>query len=162
MLTLDQFLHRKKWTLKAAHWAYSDIFCICILGTCIRHVQNGLSESEKWFCLKCEKVIIFSDFIYGKCPRIKINPTFLMKVESSYCLSWLVSYKYKVVVWSIFGNTILKKVINKSMSKLALKVMRDRGGPDLSFETLRPKFDLILWSGSWAKVTNFIKIKGDH
>ena len=62
----------------------------------------------------------------------------------------------------IFGNTILKKVINKSMYKLALTVMRDRGGPDLSFETLRPKFDLILWSGSWAKFTNFIKIKGDH
>ena len=41
----------------------------------------------------------------------------------------------------------MKKVINKSMSKLAVKVMSDRGGPDLSFDTPRPKFDFILWPG---------------
>ena len=33
------------------------------------------------------------------------------------------------------------------MSKLAVKVMRDRNTPDLSFDTPRPKFDLILWPG---------------
>ena len=38
-----------------------------------------------------------------------------------------------------FGNIILKKVTNKSMSKLAVKFMRHRGTPDL-----RPKFDLIV------------------
>ena len=43
--------------------------------------------------------------------------------------------------------SILKKVINKSMSKLVLKVMIDRGSPYLSFDTLRPKFDLIFWPG---------------
>ena len=43
--------------------------------------------------------------------------------------------------------SILKKVINKSMSKLVLKVMIDRGNPYLSFDTLRPKFDLIFWPG---------------
>ena len=36
----------------------------------------------------------------------------------------------------------MKKVTNKSMSKLAVKFMRHRGTPDL-----RPKFDLILWPG---------------
>ena len=38
-----------------------------------------------------------------------------------------------------FGNIISKKVTNKRMSKLAVKVMRHRSTPDL-----RPKFDLIL------------------
>ena len=51
----------------------------------------------------------------------------------------------------------MKKVINKSMSKLAVKVMSDRGGPDLSFDTPRPKFDLILWPG-WVNLSH----KLDH
>ena len=41
----------------------------------------------------------------------------------------------------------MKKVTNKSLFKLAVKVMRDRGGPKLSFDTPRPKFDLVLWPG---------------
>ena len=43
----------------------------------------------------------------------------------------------------------MKKVINKSMFKLSVKVMSDRRGPDLSFDTPRPIFDFILWPG-WA------------
>ena len=46
-----------------------------------------------------------------------------------------------------FWHTLLKKVTNKNMSKLAVKVMRDRGTLDLSFDNPRPKFDLILWPG---------------
>ena len=43
----------------------------------------------------------------------------------------------------------MKKVINKSIFKFVLNFMRDTGGPDLSFDTPRPKFDFILWPG-WA------------
>ena len=38
-------------------------------------------------------------------------------------------------------------VTNKSLSKLTVKLMRDRVGPDLSLDTPRPKFDSILWPG---------------
>ena len=30
---------------------------------------------------------------------------------------------------------------------MAVKLMRDRGGQYLSFDTPRPKFDLVLWPG---------------
>ena len=43
------------------------------------------------------------------------------------------------------ANMILKEVAIKSMSKMAVKVFTDRRSPDLSFKTLRPKFDIILW-----------------
>ena len=46
-----------------------------------------------------------------------------------------------------FWYTLSKKVTDKSMSKPAVKVMRDKGTLDLSFDTPRPKFDLILWPG---------------
>ena len=51
----------------------------------------------------------------------------------------------------------MKKVINKSMFKLSVKVISDRRGPDLSFDIPRPKFDLIIWSG-WVKPSH----KLDH
>ena len=44
-----------------------------------------------------------------------------------------------------FWDTILKKFTNKSLCKLNIKVVRDRKGIYLSFDILRPKFDLILW-----------------
>ena len=56
-----------------------------------------------------------------------------------------------------FWYTFSKKVTNKSMSKLAVKVMRDKGTLDLSFDTPRPKFDLILWPG-WVNPSH----KFDH
>ena len=56
-----------------------------------------------------------------------------------------------------FDNIILKKVTNKSMSKLAVKVLREKGTLDLSFDTPRPKFDLILWPG-WVNPSH----KFDH
>ena len=46
---------------------------------------------------------------------------------------------------------------DKSTFKLAVKVVSDRRGPDLSFDTPRPKFDLILWSG-WVNLSH----KLDH
>ena len=39
----------------------------------------------------------------------------------------------------------MKKVINKSIFKFVLNFMRDTGGPDHSFDTLKPKYNLILW-----------------
>ena len=53
-------------------------------------------------------------------------------------------------------NTI-KKFDNKSLCKLDIKLMRDREGSHLSFDTLRSKFDLILWP-AWANLSN----KFDH
>ena len=43
------------------------------------------------------------------------------------------------------------------MSKPTVKVMRDKGTLDLSFDTPRPKFDLILWPG-WVNPSH----KFDH
>ena len=56
-----------------------------------------------------------------------------------------------------FWYTLSKKVTNKSMSKPTVKVMRDKGTLDLSFDTPRPKFDLILWPG-WVNPSH----KFDH
>ena len=56
-----------------------------------------------------------------------------------------------------FWHTLLKKVTNKSMFKPAVKVMRDRGTLDLSFDAQRSKFEIILWPG-WVNPSH----KFDH
>ena len=56
-----------------------------------------------------------------------------------------------------FWHTLFKKVTNKSMSKLDVKGMRDTDTLDLSCDTPRPKFDLILWPG-WVNPSH----KFDH
>ena len=61
-----------------------------------------------------------------------------------------------------FGNTFLKKVINKSIFKFVLKFMRDTGGPDLSFDTLKPKYNLILTNNFFQNTVPKLMIAFNH
>ena len=47
-------------------------------------------------------------------------------------------------------------VTNKSLSKLTVKLMIDRLGPDLWLDTLIPKLDSILWLPGWANLSHFV------
>ena len=98
---------------------------------------------------KIPKIIFYIDFSHCYTPKDftkwKILKFFWNLLWGQADCSFILWF----IVWSIFGNTFLKKVKNKSLSKLAVKVMRDRGGPYLSFDTQRSKFDLVLCPG-WA------------
>ena len=91
-------------------------------------------------CAKSVYKIFYSDFSHCYTPqdftKWKILKFFWNLLWGQADCSFILWF----IVWSIFGNTFLKKVTNKSLSKQAVKVMRDRKGPYLSFDT--PKIQI--------------------